>query len=494
MKRFCSILLAVSSVGLLWVNQALAEERPRYGGTLRIAVKEAPASFDPATLASTGPAGLSSLVFETLVTLDDRGRPQPLLATSWQSDPGNQRWRFSLRSGVSFHDGVPLDSNAVAASLRAANPGWKIMPAGDSVWIETDSPDAALPAEIALPRNGISRLSGEKITGTGPFTIALWNSANGSSANHITLNTNEQYWGGRPFLDSIEIDFGKDYQAQSVLFDLGKADVIQVAPEYIHRAQARSDDRAVLSSQPSELLALMFTAEPRSDGSPHARNALALSIDTTTICNVVLQGGGEPSAALLPNWLSGYAFLFPGPNRERALDERAEANRIPSSTLGYDASDPVSRVIAERILLNARDAGISLQMTSSSTSDLKLVRIPLAALDPYVAVSELARTLQLPQPKFANATANVNDPYSIESALMKSRRIIPLLHLRRAIALRSNVHGWNVFPLGEWHIENVWMSNASISNVSISNVSISNVSIPNASLTNPSLPQEKQKP
>jgi MarR-like DNA-binding transcriptional regulator SgrR of sgrS sRNA len=50
---------------------------------------------------------------------------------------------------------------------------------------------------------------------------------------------------------------------------------------------------------------------------------------------------------------------------------------------------------------------------------------------------------------------------------MQSRRIIPLLHLRRAIALRSDVHGWNVSPLGEWHIENVWMSNPSIPNASI---------------------------
>jgi len=478
MKRLCSILLAVSSVSLFGVYPALATQRPHYGGTLRIAVREAPASFDPATLASTGPAGLSSLVFETLVTLDDRGRPQPLLATAWQSDPGNQRWRFSLRSGVSFHDGAPLDSNAVAASLRAANPAWKIMPAGEIVWIETDSPDANLPAELALTRNSVARLSGEKMIGTGPFTIARWN-----SGNHVTLNTSDQYWGGRPYLDSIEIDFGKDYQAQSVLFDLGKADVIQVAPEYIHRAQARSEDRTVLSSEPAELMALMFTTEPRADESPHARNALALSIDTTTISNVVLQGGGEPSSALLPNWLSGYAFLFPGPNRERALEERAEANHIPSSTLGYDASDPVARVIAERILLNARDAGMSLQLTTSSTSDIKLVRIPLAALDPYVAVSELAKSLQIPQTRLANANsnANTNDPYSIESALIQSRRIIPLLHLRRAIALRSNVRGWSISPLGEWHIENVWMFNASIPNASIPNVSIPSASSSKAS-------------
>jgi MarR-like DNA-binding transcriptional regulator SgrR of sgrS sRNA len=92
-------------------------------------------------------------------------------------------------------------------------------------------------------------------------------------------------------------------------------------------------------------------------------------------------------------------------------------------------------------------------------------------------VSELAKTLQLPQPKLANA-----DSYSVESALMQSRRIIPLLHLRRAVALRSNVRGLNISPLGEWRIENVWMSNASLPNASIPNASLPNGSLPNASL------------
>src|SRR5881392_2441616 len=139
MKQPYSLLLAASS--LLWPAMAPAAARPHYGGTLRLAVKETPATFDPATLATTGPAGLSRLVFETLITLDERGRPQPGLAVSWQVEPGNQRWRFLLRNGVSFHDGAILDANAVAASLRASNPSWKIMPAGDAIMIETDAAD-----------------------------------------------------------------------------------------------------------------------------------------------------------------------------------------------------------------------------------------------------------------------------------------------------------------------------------------------------------------
>jgi peptide/nickel transport system substrate-binding protein len=446
MKPLCSILLAASSA--VWPTLALAAPRPHYGGTLRIAVKESPASLD--ALASTGPAGLSGLVFENLVRLDERGHPQPLLATSWQAEPENQRWRFLLRSGVSFSDGTPLDSSTVAASLRNSNSDWKVIAAGDTVMIETDSPDPDIPAELALASNGIVRRGDGKFSGTGPFTIARW-----IPGKHLALAANDQYWAGRPFLDSIEVEFGKNYREQMVLLDLNKADVVEVAPEGIHRAQA--EGRTVMSSQPQELMALVFAGDTRSDAETHARNALALSIDTPALNNVILQGGGEPTGALLPNWLSGYAFVFPsGGTPETVRQERTQAQQSPSWTLGHDASDPVAHLVAERILLNARDAGITLQLTSSSTSDVRLVRIPLPSSDAHVALRELARSLQLPQPKFAGSS--VTELYFAESTLLQTHRVIPLVHIRSAVAVRSNVRNWNILPDGTWNIGDAWLS------------------------------------
>jgi peptide/nickel transport system substrate-binding protein len=433
---------------------AWAESRPHYGGTLRLAVKEAPRTLDPAAAGQAGLSpslSLSRLVFETLVALDERGRPQPLLATSWQAEPGNQRWRFFLRGGISFHDGAPLDSGTVAASLRNSNPGWRVVAAGDMVMIETDSEAPGLPAELALARNSIVRRSDGKLRGTGPFAIAQWD-----PAKHATLSANDQYWAGRPFLDSLEVDFGRNDHEQMVLLDLGKADVAEVAPESIHRA--RAENRMVLTSEPEELIALVFARDPRSEDEIHARNALALSIDTAAVNNVVLQGGGEPSGALLPNWISGYAFVFPTTaNTERARQERMQSKQAPSWTLGYDASDTVARVIAERILLNARDTGTTLQLTSAASSDLRLVRIPLPSSDPRVALAELAKVLQLPQPKTQTGNASVSDLYSAEKALLQSRRVFPLLHLRSAVALRPRVHDWSVLPDGRWSVSNAWL-------------------------------------
>jgi len=384
------------------------------------------------------------------VRLDERGHPQPLLALSWQAEPGNQRWRFLLRSGVSFSDGAPLDSSTVVASLRNSSSDWKVIAAGDTVMIETESPDPDIPAELALARNGIVRHTDGKLSGTGPFTIAQW-----APGKHLVLAANDQYWAGRPFLDSIEVEFGKNYREQMVLLDLNKADVVEVAPESIHRAQA--DGRTVMSSQPQELMALVFASDARSDAENHARNALALSIDTPALNNVILQGGGQPTGALLPNWLSGYAFVFAsGSSPENARQDRGQAQHTVSWTLGHDASDPVAQLVAERILLNARDVGITLQLTTSPNSDLRLVRMQLPCSDAHVALRELARSLQLSEPKFAGNS--VAELYSAESTLLQTHRVIPLLHIRSAVALRPNVRNWNMLPDGSWEISNVWLS------------------------------------
>lgn len=446
MKRCFSILLAASSTW--WPVTGFAASRPHYGGTLRVAVKESPRSMVPSELADSGLSDLSRSVFETLVALDDRGHPQPLLATSWKPEPGDQRWHFFIRSGVNLSDGTPLDSATVASSLRAANPEWRVVAMGETIMIETESPDANVPAELALARNGIVHRTGEKLTGTGEFSISLFD-----LGKHATLKANDQYWGGRPFLDSVEVDFSETYREQMVLLDLGKADVVEVAPDNLRRAQA--EGRTVLSSQPSELMALVFPAEARSEDELQARNALATNIDTAAITNVVLQAGGDPSGSLLPNWASGYAFVFRDGEPEHAKQHRP-AGHLPSWTLRYDASDPSAHVIAERILLNARDAEITLQLTTSSTADLRLVRIPLPSTDPQVALAEFARALQLPSPKFAGNSTD--DLYSAENTLLQSHRVFPLLYLRIGFALRPNVRNWITGPDGSWKLDNVWLS------------------------------------
>jgi peptide/nickel transport system substrate-binding protein len=430
---------------------ASAATRPRYGGILRVALRAAPTTLDPADLyQSDSPtrSNLSRLMFDTLVTLDSRGRPQPSLATSWQAEPGNQRWHFYLRPNVSFHDGTALTSDAVAASLRAANPNWKVFPTGDAVVIESDAPDADLPAQLALARNGIAKRDG-RLLGTGPFAIADW-----QPGKMLTLAARDDYWGGRSFVDSVVIEMGKSYRDQMISLDLGKVDLIEVASGQAR--QAAAENRRIESSAPLELMCLLFTRAPQSSEEGRLRQALALSIDRASLNSVLLQGSGEVSGGLLPDWLTGYGFLFPAEvNLPQARQLRADLHQASPWTLGYDSADPLEGLIAERIALNARDVGIVLQLTSSNSPDVRLVRVPLASLDSGVALKMIAQALGIPFPALAGNS--VHDLYVAENGLLESQRVIPLLYVRVAVGIGPTVRNWSARPDGIWPVQDVWL-------------------------------------
>ena len=398
--------------------------------------------------------GLSRLIFDTLVTLDGRGETQPGLSTAWQADPGNQRWQFAIRRGVTFQDGTAVTSDAVAASLRVANPAWKIFATGEAVVVECDAPTSNLPAVLALPRYAIAKRGGGKLAGSGPFAINRWD-----PGKKLTLIARDDYWGSRAFVDAIEIELGKSFHDQLIALDLGLADIVEVAPDQARHAVL--EGRRIESSAPAEGMALVFSHDIQSAEEGKWRDALALSIDRAAINNVLLQGGGEPAATILPNWLTGYAFLFPTVfDLQRARQIRSEARVGPGWSLATDASDPLSKVIAARIGLNALDAGLVLLEpftlpANSKIPDIRLVRMPLPSLDPQVALNELAASQGLPSHKFDGDPAS--SLYAAESALLQSRRVIPLLHLRAATALSANVMGWHEDADGAWHLPDVWL-------------------------------------
>jgi MarR-like DNA-binding transcriptional regulator SgrR of sgrS sRNA len=415
-------------------------------------MREAPMTLDPTGSSqpdSWATRSLSRLIFDTLVILDGRGQLQPALSSTWQVEPGNQRWQFSIRRGVTFQDGTAVSPDAVAASLRSANPNWKVFASGEAVVIECEAPTANLPAILAQSRYGVAKRAGGKLTGSGPFAISGW-----EPGKKLSLTGRDDYWGGRTFLDAIEIEMGKSFREQMILLDLGKADVVGVAPDQARHAVL--EGRRVENSAPAEYMALVFARDRQSVEDGKLRQALGLSIDRESMNNVLLQGGGEPSGALLPDWMTGYAFLFPtAVDMRRAQLTRGEVPQAPAWTLGYDTSDPLARVITERIVLNASDAGLRLQATNSSTADVRLVRVPLASLDARVALTSLAARLGLPQPKFNDDSAD--GLYIAENALLQSQRVIPLLYLRSTVALGAGLRNWTEAPDGGWQLQSVWL-------------------------------------
>jgi ABC-type transport system substrate-binding protein len=396
-------------------------------------------------------ARVLSLIGDNLVRIDAEGRPQPALALAWQGDSTARHWQFTLHHGVKFHDGTPASAAAIAQTLGALHPDWNIhvsasSPNADSLTIDTEISTPSLLAELALPRNLILMRNAAGLpVGTGPFRIAEF-----QPGKLLKLAASEECWSGRPFLDAIEIEFGKSLRDQAVALELGRADVIETAPQ---AANASSRIRTV-SSLPVELMALVFASNSKAQD-VRLRQALALSIDRKPIQSVLLKGAAEPTAGILPNWVTGYSAAF----STQANVQRAKAlladSRPPTLTLGYDPRDPQAQLIAERIALNAREAGITVQVSLSGPEDIRLVRIALPSPDPALSLRETARQLALSPPVLHDNT--VEDLFQAEHALLEDDSVIPLFYLPIASAASARVRGWAPDQLGLWNLADLWL-------------------------------------
>jgi ABC-type transport system substrate-binding protein len=456
---------------MIALTNATAETRPHYGGTLRVMLQAAPDALElSANTANATPTGYwdiartLSLIGDTLVKLDAQDRPQPALAVAWQSDPSTRHWQFPLRRGVKFHDGSLASPAAIAQILGALHSGWTVRASADGVTIESETAMPSLLAELALPRNLLLKHSGNGLPiGTGAFLVAEW-----QPGKLLKLAANEGSWAGRPFVDAVEIELGKSLRDQAIALELGKTDVIEAAPQAASGSQGHSTSSSLSLSLPVELLALVFSAKSKAQD-PRQREALALAIERKPIQSVLLKGAGEPAASILPNWMTGYSALFSAqanPQRARTLlaDSRQPALNL-SLNLNYDPRDPQAQLIAERIALNAREVGITVQVSLSGAEDIRLVRAVLPSPDAATALVEAARQLGLQQPATLATTRSnsLDDLYQAERSLLDGYAIIPLFHLPVASAANARVRDWEQGRLGEWNesgssLADVWLA------------------------------------
>jgi MarR-like DNA-binding transcriptional regulator SgrR of sgrS sRNA len=423
-RRTFSLALAV-----LLALPAAARTRPHYGGTLHVEVEGDPWQR---------PGGLArALVLDALTTIGPDGTAQPALAVEWKAENDDHHWQFRLRAGVHFHDGTPLTSANVVASLTAvcgaACPWTAVHAVGPLVIFTSDTPLPTLPELLADDSYRIALANPETAPsapiGTGAFQFA-------SLANGIlTLTANENCWQGRPFADSVEIRAHRAIRDQWLDLTVGRADLVEVPAEQIRQAQAQRLN--VLASPPDSFLAITVS-DSASLANPNLRAAIALAIDRGALSNVIFQKQGEITASLLPARLTGYAFLFPADrdlNRAHGLRGGAGATAI---TLAADPT-PILQLAAQRIALNLRDAGFTVKTIPASApqhADLTLRTLSFESNQPLPALDALLRQAGLAVPLLDNSPAGL---YKIEREILDTHMIIPLLYLPRAFAVSGRL-------------------------------------------------------
>jgi peptide/nickel transport system substrate-binding protein len=407
---------------------------------------------------------VTPLVFESLAAVDAEGGLRPMLAMSWEGDQRGTRWRFRLRPSVKLHDGSTLEAPQVAAALGAQERAWRVGANGDAIVIETDRPHPDLPWELADSRFAIAvRTAAGGHLGTGAFRLDRL------EPRRLVLRAFEDHWAGRPFVDTVQIDEGRSFTDQLSSVELGRADFVAVRPTDLRRLTQRGLRSA--ASRPIEVLAIVF--EPHRSGplDEPVRLTIAASIDRGALAMVLLQRQGEPAAALLPSWLSGYGPAFVADSR--AALSRAAITLLPlerrTFILRVAASDAVAQEIAARVSVNVREAGVTMTVQAPAglapRADARLVRVRLDATTPDRALAAVLtgfgpRVAALVGSSMPAPGAPLDGVLGTERALLERAVLVPLVHVRDVYGLGERLESWNgpvVLGSGAWNLSNVWI-------------------------------------
>ena len=406
-----------------------ARTRPHYGGTLRVEIEGDPWN---------GPDGLTRrLVFDGLTSLAADGTVRPALAIEWETSDNDHRWQFHLRPGVHFQDGSPLTSTAVAASLNISCPQncpWNaVRAAGPLVIFTFDFPTPNLPVLLARDEFLIAEASApvgatpKRAVGTGPFAVTSFD--NGV----IVLAANDDCWRGRPFVDAIEIRAHRAIHDQWLDLNVGRADLVQVPPEMLR--EAHQQQLKILASSPVTLLALKVS-DSGSLSNPALREAIALAVDRGALFNVIFQKQGEIAGGLLPQRLTGYAFLFPTDRDLNKAHELRGGLTVPPLTLAVEGNGAM-QLAAQRLALNLHEAGFNLQMTSNlQHPDLVLRKLQIEGAEPNVAMESALKSAG----QFVPVTQKTPEAlFQMERRFLNLYTLVPLIDLPRAYAIGGRV-------------------------------------------------------
>jgi hypothetical protein len=454
---------------------APAAGRPQYGGVLRVELRAASVTLEPRRWKSGSPEfaanqRLAELLFDRLVSLDNYGRFQPQLATDWNHDAVARRWQFTLRQGVKFSDGTALTAADVVASLEPLLPrGMQVAATPTGVSIQSFAPAGDLLEVLASGSRFVYRDDGKGLLrGTGPFVLdgpagidKGGSDGPAAQSQHLRFRFNEFCWNGRPYLDAVDVTLGVPPLKALLDLQLGKSDLSELSVETVRRAQ-QSNLRCWISF-PLTLYALRFLGDGRNERERSLREAISLSLDRNAMAGVLLQRQAEPAAAFLPQWLSGYAFLFDmQSNVERAKDLRA---KFPANTpgvaqplrLGVDAGSDLSKLVAERVAVVSKSASRAAgDGPGKAEPDLQLIAWRYNSLSPRSALETLTGAWRLGAPE-GGVPGEPDARYALEKKLVEERSLVPLVAVPDFAAVDSRVRNWSPAPWGEWRVADLWL-------------------------------------
>ncbi len=270
--------------------QAATSQTPQSGGTLNYLVSGVLSQWnlglDPAT-GGAAPSIYEDAIFGQLFRLSPGNGIEPVLARGYQVTGGGTVLTISLRPGLKFTDGTPLNAAALVWNIKrdlatpsTASPigSWPQLAKADGI----TTPDATTvrlhftrayaPVMTTLIGSNVNHVASptavaklganafrEKPVGAGPFEVTS------NLVDHqITLKRNPGYWQkGRPYLDELQFTVVSDDQTASESLQQGSGQAAQMTtPSIVQQAQGNSAFNTLVTRGVSPSLVQLNTAVP----------------------------------------------------------------------------------------------------------------------------------------------------------------------------------------------------------------------------------------
>ncbi|TVQ27754.1 MAG: glutathione ABC transporter substrate-binding protein [Spirochaetaceae bacterium] len=338
-------------------------------------------SLDPHGSNDSPSSNVRSQIFDGLVTFDSDMNLQPSLATSWEP-VGDATWEFTLRQGVTFHDGTPFTAEAVAATLNRVTDRdfgsqrlFLVEMISDvdviddyTVQITTAFPFAPLLAHLAHDASGIISPAAIEAAGfdevepigTGPFMLRTWD-----PGNEVVIERNPNYWGSAPTSATVTYRVIPEESTRLALVERGDAHIAEILqPASMGRVEASQGmDLRLFDTLSLNYIGFNTQRAPFDDA--RVRRAVSQAINVQSMIDGIVEGAGTPAIGPISEAVVGFHPTLEGlsydPDAARALLAEAGLEDGFSTTL-WTNDNPTRVAIAEIVQNNLAEVGIDVSI------------------------------------------------------------------------------------------------------------------------------------
>jgi peptide/nickel transport system substrate-binding protein len=352
------------------------------------AIEGPPESLDFAKTSTERAIRVAWLLCDALVNVSKDGQKlEPGLAESWSFSPDGLSALIKLRAGVQFHDGTPLDAEAVKASLerqfRPSHPLYTAEPKNTQEQALGELIDDIrvvdrLTLALKLKHPGLHYLSQSEIVSptalrklgkdfarnpvcSGPFKLESWTAA------HLILVANEQYWAGRPRIDRVVFRFIAEGKAVVDALLKEEVDFVARLPDPVWFERLRESPRVKWVPFPGlNLYYLGFYTERPPFNNAMVRRAVVQAINIPRAALFLGRGVAVPAKGSLPPGVRGHdPEVNQGPYDPQGAKEllsKTGAAPIPTVRVIHNSALTFTAEVAGAIQSDLRRIGIQVEL------------------------------------------------------------------------------------------------------------------------------------